>query len=186
MKRFLSTGLRYPKMMLLLVSFAFAYIIFAGNDFLHFHEFFSSLGYLGMFLLGMGFSYGFTTPPVTAILLLTAKSQDILISGLIGGFGALLSDLLIFHLIRYSFADEIKRLSETRLVTYIDKKTPYRLDRYLLPVLAEFVIASPLPDEIGVSLLAATRHVSRKVFSVFSYVMSTIGIFIILIVGSII
>ncbi len=85
--------------------------------------------------------------------------------------------------IRYSFKDEVKKMYREKLVMYINHKTPSFLKRYLLPVVAGFIIASPLPDEIGVTMLAASKSISAKVFSVISYVLNTAGIFVILMIG---
>ena len=141
------------------------------------------MGYFGTFLAGILFAYGFTAAPATTILLILAKEQNIFLAGFIGGFGALIGDLIIFNFIRYSLADEIKRLSKERIVLYVNHKTPNLFKKYLIPVIAGFVIASPLPDEIGVSLLAASRTISIKIFSVISYLLNTVGIFVILFIG---
>ena len=177
---------RYPKFLLLILTFVIAYIIFSGRNFLPVNNALSSLGYFGTFLAGIFYVYGFTAAPATAILLILAKQQNILLAGFIAGFGSLLGDLLIFNFIRYSFSDEIEKISKERAIVYLEKKTPTLLKKYLIPVLAGFIIASPLPDEIGVSLLAASKSISMKAFSVLSYVLNTGGIFVILIMGKLI
>ncbi|MFH1248585.1 MAG: hypothetical protein V1660_00340 [archaeon] len=177
---------RYPKFLLLILTFVIAYILFSGRNFPLVNNALSSLGYLGTFLAGILYVYGFTAAPATAILLILAKQQNILAAGLIAGFGSLLGDLVIFNFIRLSFDDEIERISKEKAVVYLEKKMPPLLKKYLIPVLAGFIIASPLPDEIGVSLLAASRSISLKAFSVLSYVLNTGGIFVILIMGKLI
>ena len=98
----------------------------------------------------------------------------------------MVGDLIIFNFVRYSLDDEIKKLSKEKIVSYINHKTPNLFKKYLIPVIAGFIIASPLPDEIGVSLLAASMTISTKIFSIISYVLNTAGIFVILIIGNII
>lgn len=178
--------IKYPKFFLLILTFIIAYIIFSGRNFSPFHNILLSLGYAGTFLTGIFFSYGFTAAPATAILLILAKEQNILLAGFIGGFGALVGDLLIFKFIRHSFSDEIKKLSKERAFNNINSKIPRSIKKYLIPVLAGFIIASPLPDEIGVSLLATSTTISRRVFSIMSYLLNTAGIFAILIIGNLI
>ena len=181
-----SLRIKYPKFLLLLLTFLIAYILFYGRTYRPFNDFIISIGYFGTFLAGISFAYGFTAAPATAILLILAKEQNIFLAGFIGGLGALVGDLIIFNFIRHSFADEIKRLSKEKIVLYINHKTPSLFKIYLIPVLAGFIIASPLPDEIGVSLLAASRTISIKIFSVISYMLNTAGIFVILYIGNII
>ena len=176
--------IKYPKFLLLFMTFLIAYILFYERTYQPFHDAVISLGYFGTFLTGALFAYGFTAAPATAILLILAKEQNILLASFIGGFGALIGDLIIFNFIRYSFADEIKRLSKEKVVSYINHRTPNIFKKYLLPVVAGFIIASPLPDEIGVSLLAVSKNISMKIFSVISYVLNTAGIFVILMIGS--
>ena len=106
--------------------------------------------------------------------------------GLIGGLGALVGDLFIFNFLRHSFADEISKFRKEKIVLYINRKVPNLFKKYLVPVFAGFIIASPLPDEIGVALLAASRTISTKIFSLLSYALNTAGIFVILVIGNMI
>lgn len=185
MKNILSK-IKYPKFLLLILTFVIAYIIFRGRDFLQFNNFLSSMGYFGIFIIGLFFAYGFTAAPATALLLIIAKDYNILLAGLVAGFGALVADLIIFNLIRHSFADEIEKLFKEKAVVYLYHKIPLLARRFLIPATAGFIIASPLPDEIGVSLFALSRNISAKTFSIFSYLLNTAGIFVILIIGSLI
>lgn len=176
---------KYPKFLLLILTFAIAYFIFKQRDFLPFHSTLLSLGYAGAFLAGIFFAYGFTAAPATAILLILAKEQNILLSGFIAGFGALIGDLLIFRFVRHSFADEIERLSKEKAINRLSR-IPAPFKKYLTAVFIGFIIASPLPDEIGVSLLVAVTKISTRMFSVFSYTLNTAGIFAVLAIGKII
>ena len=178
--------LKYPKFLLLILTFVIAYILFSGRNFLPFHNTLLSLGYLGTFLAGIFFVYGFTAAPATVILSILAKEQNILIAGFVAGFGALIGDLLIFKFIRHSFADEIEKLSKENVLNRVHNKIPKILKKYFILVLAGFIISSPLPDEIGVSLLAASTTISIRVFSIISYILNTAGIFVILIIGTLI
>ncbi|MEK6984753.1 MAG: hypothetical protein AABX33_09345 [Nanoarchaeota archaeon] len=174
---------KYPKFLLLFITFLIAYLLFIGKTNPKFHLFVVSLGFLGTFLTGILFTYGFTAAPATAIFLILAKEQNIMLTGLVGGLGALLGDLLIFNFIRHSFKDEVKKLYKEKLIVYANHKTPSFLKRYLLPVVAGIIIASPLPDEIGVTMLASFKSISEKIFLMLSYSLNTAGIFVILLIG---
>ena len=187
--RFRSAGrhlLVYPKFLLLFITFILAYIIFTGRTYQPLNDFILSIGYFGMFIAGAMFAYGFTAAPATALMLIMAKEQNIIAAGLIGGLGALAGDLLIFTFIRLSFADEVHRLSKEKFVKIFNGHLSNHFKKYLLPVFAGFIIASPLPDEIGVTLLAAYKNISFEVFTILSYVLNTAGIFVILYIGNII
>lgn len=176
--------LKYPKLLLLFFTFLLAYLLFYGRIYQPFNDFITSTGYIGTFLAGILYVYGFTAAPATAILLILAKEQNIFLAGFIAGFGALTGDLLIFKFIRWSFADEIEKLSKEKLFNHFNNKPPKLFKKYLIPVLAGVIIASPLPDEIGVTLLAGATKISTKMFSAISYVLNTSGIFVVLIIGN--
>ena len=175
---------KYPKFLILFVTFLIAYLLFYGRTYEPLSNLLLETGLVGAFVAGMFFSYGFTAAPATAILLMLGKQQHILAAGLIGGLGALCGDLIIFKFIRFSLANEIKRLSKEKFARYMNRKTPSLLKAYLLPIVAGFIIASPLPDEIGVSMLASSRAISIELFSIISYVLNAGGIIIILAIGS--
>lgn len=177
--------IKYPKLLLLLLTFVAAYFLFKGREFPAFYNALLSLGYLGTFLSGVFFTYGFTAAPATAILLVLAKGQNVVVSGIIAGLGALLGDLIIFSFIRSSFSEEFRKLSKERIIRYTADGVPGVFKKYLVPVIAGFIIASPLPDEIGVSLLAASGRISMRAFSAVSFLLNTSGIFVILGIGKI-
>jgi hypothetical protein len=175
--------IKYPKFTLLLLTFVLAYALFSWRNVLPFQNELLALGYVGAFLIGLLFSYGFTTATSIIFLLMLAKDVNIYLFAAIAGIGALTSDLLLFTFIRLSFADEIRMIENEKPVKKLRHMIHGHLKRYLLPVLAGFVIASPLPDEIGVCLLASSK-ISPKAFSVFSYVFNTLGILAILAIGN--
>ena len=175
---------RYPKFLLLFITFIIGYILFSGRDYGPFHDFIVGLGYAGTFIAGILFAYGFTAAPATVVFLIMAEHQNIYLASLIGGLGALIGDLLIFSFIRLSFTDEIERLSREKMVHYFSDRMPSIIKKYLLPVAAGFIIASPLPDEIGVSMLAASSVISTKIFMLASYFLNTAGIFAIYLIGN--
>ena len=177
---------RYPKFLLLFITFIVAYFMFYSRNYGPFNNFIIDLGYSGTFVAGMMFSYGFSAAPATAVFLILAQHQNIYLASIIGGLGALISDLFIFSFIRQSFAEELNMLSKERIVVYFNNRLPGIFKKYLLPVAAGFVIASPLPDEIGVALLAASKIVSTRIFTFISYSLNTIGIFVVLYIGRLI
>src|SRR3989338_1798917 len=178
--------IKYPKFLLLLLTFMLAYLLFYNRTYEPFHDFVASLSYIGTFISGALYVYGFTAAPATALLLILAKEQNIILASLVGGLGALIGDLIIFSAIRHAFADEIEKLFEEEIVKYIHSKTPSFVKKYLVPAAVVFIIASPLPDEVGIALLAATRNISLRLFSVFSYLINTVGIFVVLYIGRVI
>jgi len=176
--------LRYPKLLLLLLTFVLAYFIFSEARELPFYGVWGSWGYIGTFIAGTFFTYGFTSAPAAAVLMVLGKGQNIFLGAALGGLGALIGDAIIFKLVRTTFADEIRRLSRARMVLRAEERLPHLLKKHLAPVLAGFIIASPLPDEIGVSLLAASHKISAKKFALLSFSFNSLGILALLVIGS--
>jgi len=181
---------KYPKLLILCISILFAIVLFqGGKSFSPFHDLLISLGYVGTFISGIFYAYGFTAAPATSILLILAKGQNIFIAALIGGIGALISDLIIFFFVRSTFMDEIEKLEREKVVKYIErgeKKIFGHYKKYILPVFAGILIATPLPTEVGVALMASVKNISVKKFMIIAYILHTIGIFIILSIGNLI
>lgn len=182
------TKIKYPKLLLLLLTFIIAVMLFyEGKTYPPVHDFIVSLGYFGIFLCGIFYAYGFTAAPAAAALLVLAKEQNLLFAGLIGGFGALLSDIVIFLFIRSSFIDEIRRFEKEKIIKSIGNKGKRifgHYHKYILPSFAGFLIASPLPTEIGVTLMGSLKRLSIKRFVIMAYLLHTAGIFIILLIGN--
>lgn len=177
--------LRYPRLVLLLLTFVAAYVLFAERDLLSL----SSLGYPGTFFAGIFYAYGFTAAPATAVLLSLSASQDLVPAALIGGAGALMGDLAIFFFIRRIFAGEIRQLEKTKIVGALEKEEKIlfgHFKRYATAAFAGFIIASPLPTEIGVTMLASIKGMSAKKFAVIAYLLHTAGILVILSLGKVI
>lgn len=177
---------KYPKFLLFFITVMLSYIIFSNGASLPFRNAIISLGYIGTFLVGIFFAYSYTAAPATALFLILAKEQNLFFAGIIGGLGALAGDLIIFSFVSMSFKDEIHKLAHEKIVVYLDQKFPYNIKKYLIPVFAGFIIASPLPDELGIALLAITQHISIKIFALLSFALNTAGIFAILYVGNLI
>lgn len=143
-----------------------------------------SLEYFGTFLTGFLYAYSFTTAPATSILLILAEEHSLLSAGLTAGFGALLGDLILFYFARHVFSDELLKLSDGKLAKTAGKTLPRRVGKILLAFSACVFIASPLPTEIGVTLLALIRNDSPGKFTVIAGILHTAAILVILLAGS--
>ena len=181
--------LNYLRLCILALTFVVAYIIFSNRDFLPFHNLLITLGLFGAFLAGGFYAYGFTAAPATAVLLSIAKEQNIIIAAMAGGLGALIGDLLLFYLARHTFKEDIRRVSKTKIMKFIDRKQTLilgRLKSTCASRICRIFIASPLPTEIGVTMMASVNYISMKKFAVIAYVLHTAGIIIILTIGKLI
>lgn len=136
------------------------------------------LGYLGAFLTGIFFVSTFTAVPAAYVLYSLAETLHPVEIALLAGLGAMLGDYLIFRLVKDSLFEELKpaltKLQHPALRTLF--KTPYF--SWLLPFIGAVVIASPLPDEAGVSLLGLSKIRKWQFFAI-TFALNAVGIFLV-------
>ncbi|MBI5356786.1 hypothetical protein HZB78_04205 [Candidatus Collierbacteria bacterium] len=99
--------------------------------------------------------------------------------GLIAGLGAVAGDLTIFKFVKNGLAGEIKDI-----YNHMDGRHHLRRlfhSKYFswtLPVVGALIIAPPLPDELGVTLMGISR-LNTIQFLITSFLLNSIGIFLI-------
>ena len=176
-------GFKYPKLMIFALLILAAYILFRNETVAGYFSQLGSLGYLSMFIAGVLFAFGFTSPFAVGMFIVI-NPQNILFAALIGGFGSMLANVLVFNLIKSSFTEELKELEKTRLVKGIEYefRLHHKLGHYLLYVFAGLVLASPLPDEISVVMLAGLTHIKESLFILVSFILYTLGIYLLLLI----
>ena len=131
--------------------------------------------FLGSFLAGIFFVSVFSVVPAAALLLEIAQSTPPWLVAFWGGLGALVGDWLIFSFVR-------DRFSEHLLAFFRPKNTSqrlrsiwrFRLFRWFMPLVGALIVASPIPDEIGLSLLGLSKMKSA-VFIPLSFVLNFLG-----------
>jgi uncharacterized membrane protein YdjX (TVP38/TMEM64 family) len=134
------------------------------------------LGYLGAALAGLFFTSTFTVVPAAIVLFNVAHGLDPFIAALAGGAGAVLGDLVLYRFLRDQVYEELapvaRRLGGNHLGLIL--KTPYFA--WFAPVLGALIIASPFPDELGVSLLGLSK-IKTWHFILIVYLANVAGVF---------
>ncbi len=176
--------MKYKKFKSLGLIYILTFFLFGGLSNL-IPESFIEWGYLGIFISGILYVFSFTAPIATALILIFSTNKSIIILSLIAGIGSLVGDIVIFHFIRVSFGDEIKELSNHKFSLFTLGKIPQRYRKYLAYIIGAFFIATPLPDEIGVTILASSKEVKLKYFGIISYILNTAGIFLIILLRNV-
>lgn len=178
----------YPKLLLFACSCVASYILVQNGTFESVTHLLNTGGYLSAFFAGLLFSFGFATPFAIGLFIAIAPDVHPLQAALLGGAGALLSDLLLFSFARLSLKDELHRLSLTHLwqrcigMLHRDHFHP-SVRKAVLVLTAGLIIASPLPDEIGVTMLGGATRMNGRAFGVLSYALNTLGILVILLLA---
>lgn len=138
-----------------------------------------SFGYIGAFIAGLLFVSTFTVATSALVLLVLAETLSPIEIGLIAGLGAVVGDMLIFHLVKDNLTYEIEDIyNQVDRKKHLKKLFHSKYFNWMLPVIGGIIIASPLPDEIGVSLIGISK-MSAFNFVLISYISNSIGIFLI-------
>lgn len=175
---------KYPKIILLILTIIIAYYLFKYPVVQSAVSGLGKWGYISVFIAGMLFAFGFSAPFAVGFFI-TLNPSNLWFTGIIAGLGALTSDLIIFNFIKVSFEDEFKKLQGTQTLRQIrkylgQKGLGRKIRKYFIAVTAGFLIASPLPDEAGVIMLAGLTKINQFALAILSFTLNTLGIIFIL------
>lgn len=170
----------YKNLTYLTTSFIIALLLLNNDYFRNFLFHLGSLGYFGAFIGGILFVSTFTVSIGMVVLLFLAEKLSPIEIGLIAGIGAVMADMTIFRYIRNkSFTDEIMHFFQFFGGDKISHLVHSKYFSWSLPVIGALIIASPLPDELGVSLMGISKLKTWE-FILLSFVLNSIGIFLII------
>ena len=179
--------IKYPKLVLLVIMAFLAYGMFRNDDIQTYFHSLGDMGYLAAFAGGGLFAFGFGAPFGVAMLATIANDVDILLAAVAGGGGALVTDFLTFKFVRLTFKDEVVKFkgstAHSLFTAMLRHRVPTKVAFYIVVALAGLAIVSPLPDEFGVALLAGLTTVSERQFAAIAFVLNTVGILIVLMIG---
>ncbi|HCR10878.1 MAG TPA: hypothetical protein DIU47_02555 [Candidatus Pacebacteria bacterium] len=135
------------------------------------------------FLAGVFFTSVFTVIPATAALFVLGEESHALWLALIAAFGSVVGDTFILKFIENDIFSDAKLFvtSKTRATfRHILQKKLFRLP---LTLLGALIIASPLPDELGIALLDIAK-IKMKSFYLISFALNFLGIIAIMETGT--
>ncbi|MDP2633105.1 MAG: hypothetical protein Q8P25_05300 [Candidatus Curtissbacteria bacterium] len=146
--------------------------------------FFSSLYFVpAAILMGFLFSLTFTAAISTSVFILLAETtHNPFLIALLGGVGSALANSLIYKFFKEEIKDDIELIEPEYAKKLAHKIMHSKLFVGLLPYLAALILASPLPDELGILLLSGSNFKYTKFF-ILSFAFHTIGILAIVLLG---
>lgn len=137
------------------------------------------LKFIGSFVAGMFFTSVFTTAPAIVTLGEIARANSILPTAIFGAMGAVVGDLIIFRFFRDRFSEHLmeitKHLGAGKRIKLLFK---LKIFRWLTFLAGGLIIASPFPDELGISLLGFSK-MRTSWFIPLSFALNFIGILLI-------
>jgi len=179
MKTVNRSGWKYKNLTILFFGIVIAIVLSQVESFHTFLLHLNNFGYIGAFIAGILFVSTLTVATSALVLLTLAEVLSPIEIALIAGLGAVVGDFLIFHLIKDSLFDEIKNIyNKVDRKNHLKKLFHSKYFNWMLPIIGAIIIASPFPDEIGVSLMGLSKLSTPK-FIFISYILNSIGLFLI-------
>ena len=130
---------------------------------------------IGSFIAGFFFVSAFTVAPSIAMFSDLSRTDSIYMVALVGSIGALVGDLLIFQFVEdhlfMDFKEYIKH-SKFRKIIFVFK---YKFLRWIFSILGALIVASPLPDDLGLAMMGLTK-INTYIFIPLCLVLNFIGI----------
>ena len=137
---------------------------------------------IASFIAGIFYTSIFTVVPATAAIIEIAQKSNPFLIALVGGFGALLGDYIIFRYIRDNISGYISSIArKIRHESILESK----IFSFSFAIIGAVIVASPLPDEIGLALMGITK-MRTLYFVPISYFLNSIGIFVLALIGKVI
>lgn len=169
------TGFRYKNLTMMVVGIIFAFLFGTQPAFSPLVALVGGLGIVGAIIAGMLFVSTFTVATGAVILGLLLPNMGILQLTLFAGLGALLGDLIIFKFVRGGLIGEVLPIYKKLGGSHLYKMLHTKMFSWTLPILGALIIMSPLPDELGVSLMGLSK-ISTFKFAMISLSLNTLGI----------
>ncbi|MDP3004267.1 MAG: hypothetical protein Q8N43_02060 [Candidatus Azambacteria bacterium] len=133
---------------------------------------------LGSFIAGIFFTSVFTVAPATVVLTEIAQTNSVFWVAFFGGLGAMIGDMVIFRFVKNRLSTDIlymlKKSKSERLVSIFR----LRIFRWSIGFLGALVIASPLPDELGLMMMGFSK-IKTSLFIPISFLLNSLGILVI-------
>jgi hypothetical protein len=139
---------------------------------------------LASFIAGIFFTSLLTLAPASIVLAELGTRGAPLEVALFGALGAVVGDMILFIFVKDNISKDIAALLKKGVQHYHLDQLHSKYSRWILPVVGAFIIASPLPDELGIMLMGAARMKTRYIIPV-SFVMNFIGVLAVIAVGMI-
>ena len=181
--------IKYPNIVLFIASLVLAFVLSKAGVF-ETLEGLGRLGYLGAFISGLIFPFTFAAPLAAASFFYLGQAINIWTLIAIGSAGVLISDLLVSRLFKGGIFTEFENIwekyenYEKRWHHFSHIHRPHLIQlfhtrpfHFLSLFLAIMVLFSPLPDEIGLEMLAY-YHLKPQRLIVLSLISSAVAIWL--------
>ena len=130
------------------------------------------------FIAGIFFTSAFTIAPASVFLAGLSQTAPLYTVAFFGALGAMCGDLILFLFIRDRLAGDLKGFFRGKATRHFLNSFHVGFWKWLAPLIGGLIIASPLPDELGISLLGLSRT-RLAVLLPISFVMNFLGVLLV-------
>lgn len=127
---------------------------------------------------GVFYTSFLTSPISVAMLVILAEQSNPILTAALAGLGAVLGDFLIVKFFRERISSELNEFSKQFHLQKVKAVLQKLHLDFLTPLIGAIIVASPLPDELGLMMLGASKLRYREI-ALLSYVLNTAGILLI-------
>ncbi|MDD5165163.1 MAG: hypothetical protein PHG25_01315 [Candidatus Pacebacteria bacterium] len=135
------------------------------------------------FVAGMFFTSVFTIAPASVALGNIAAHAPSHVVALWGALGAVCGDLILFYFIRDRFSNDLINSLGSGFTKHVLRSFHVGFFKWISPVLGALIIASPLPDEFGITLLGFSKTRTLMLIPI-SFIGNILGIYLIVWFGT--
>lgn len=136
------------------------------------------LRFVSEIMAGVFYTSLLTAPISVAMLVVLASDNNPVITALLAGGGAVLGDLLIVKLFRDEIVSDLNLFSRQLQLKKISSFLQRLHIDFIVPLFGAIIVASPLPDELGLMMLGVSKLSYRQI-ALLSYILNTAGILLI-------
>jgi hypothetical protein len=130
---------------------------------------------LAILIGGIFFTSIFTTASAIVLLAEMSLMSPLALVVILGGIGSVMGDYVIFRFVKDRVVEDFKHLLSYQKRKRLRQVFRRKLFRYFVPFIGGLIIASPLPDELGVSVLSLSK-LEEKYFFAISFFCNSAGI----------
>lgn len=134
------------------------------------------LTYIWSVIVGIFFTSILTIAPASVAFAELAPHGTIWGIAACGALGAMVGDILILSFLKDHVAADVQHYVSFPRKQRFKRIFKHRFTRWVLAFVGALIIASPLPDELGLAMMGLSR-VSLAVLGPVSFVMNFIGVY---------
>ncbi len=174
----------FPRLSTVALSYVAAFLLFSflGGNF--FEGLLTPFGLIGVFISGALYTYSFTASAGAILLIAVSANYPPGVIAVMAGLGGVLADLTIFQLIKGNLKKEVEHLAKSAIICQIGAKSIF-CKHWFRELLGTLILASPLPDEIGIALMS-TAKIHKDVFILLTFIADVVGVYLLVSVAALI